>query len=58
MTEKGPAWPFCSELCRNADLFNWLSEEHMISRELSEDEWMDLMQQRFEKLNPYDPDAF
>jgi len=56
--EKGTTWPFCSEVCRSADLFNWLSEDYKISRDLSEEEWNELIQKRFDKLDPYDPNAF
>jgi len=56
--EKSAAWPFCSDTCRNADLFGWLSEDYKVSRDLSEDEWGDLIQNNFDKLDPYDPNAF
>lgn len=58
ITEKTSAWPFCSETCRDADLFNWLSEDYVISRDLTEEEWDELIQKRFDKLDPYDPNAF
>ena len=31
--DKSPAWPFCSERCRLADLGRWLDEEYRVPEE-------------------------
>ncbi len=51
-------WPFCSEKCRDSDLYGWLSEDYKISRDLDEEEFDDWARKKFGKLDPYDPDAF
>ncbi|NGX57841.1 MAG: DNA gyrase inhibitor YacG [Chlamydiae bacterium] len=56
--DENSTWPFCSEKCRDADLFGWLSEEYNISRELNEEEVDEWARKKFGKVNPYDPNAF
>lgn len=56
-------FPFCSKLCREADLYGWLFGEHVISREISEEDWNDpdiaedvaKLREHIGPLDPYDP---
>ena len=35
-TERGPAFPFCSERCQLVDLSQWFGEAYRVSRPLAE----------------------
>jgi endogenous inhibitor of DNA gyrase (YacG/DUF329 family) len=44
-----PEFPFCSDRCKNRDLYRWLNEEYVLGRELTPDE--------LEHLDPADASA-